>query len=64
MQQEAIPFFDLRRFNPAAHALARTEHMRAPVRSCIGPQTPVTRLGLAGSDVLARLWLKASGTPY
>lgn len=60
----AIPLFDLRDSDPAAHASRRVAEVEGLARSCIGPLTPAARLALDGADVLARRWLDASGTPY
>lgn len=59
-----IPVFDLRASDPAAHALARREEVHALARACVGPLTPAARLALSGADMMARRWLRASGTPY
>lgn len=61
---EPIPIFDLRRSDPAAHAMARTKQAVGLVHACLGPLTPALRLALAGADAMARRWLLGSRTPY
>jgi hypothetical protein len=61
---EAIPVFDLRGSDPAAHALTRQAQAHELAQACIGPLTPAARIALAGADLAAQRWLRASGTPY
>lgn len=60
----AIPVFDLRGSDPATHAISRKGEVLGLAQSCVGPLTPVARLGLDGADILAGRWLRASGSPY
>ena len=60
----AIPVFDLREVDPAAHALAHPDDVAALARACLGDLTPALRAGLTGGDALAARWLAATGTPY
>ncbi|TDR94559.1 hypothetical protein EV668_1847 [Enterovirga rhinocerotis] len=59
-----IPVFDLRKSDPAAHAVDGKERTLALADACLGPLTPAARLAVSGADALARRWLLASGTPY